>query len=352
MALTHHIPIVPGGPAISLHQPWATALVAGVKKFETRTWALPAHLVGEPIAIHATKRQPDRGLVAKLPPSLRAGIPTGAIVGSVVFNGSHLVTGDPEQRIDHLRVTDHYYQVVPVRQDRSTYEWEVWLDDVWSDMGLGRHVWTVGRAKRLDSPLPTTGRQGIWYWHPAQHMPARWIRAYRPLVALARQTVANEARWGAGSGRSLMPGLRWKSDVPKGECPWCRGRSPRARKAWHDECLVAYLLARGQTIDLNRRSLTPYAPCAGCGADDPTEIDHRVPLSVARATGDPRIMARAWSLRNLQWLCRKCHAEKTGRDRRLLGRIRREKGSAGDLFSEGPARWGALWARANSQFDT
>lgn len=42
--------------AISLWQPWASLIACGAKPYETRDWAPPASLIGQPIAIHAAKK--------------------------------------------------------------------------------------------------------------------------------------------------------------------------------------------------------------------------------------------------------------------------------------------------------
>jgi activating signal cointegrator 1 len=42
--------------AISLWQPWASLIACGAKPFETRSWAPPRDLIGQPIAIHAAKK--------------------------------------------------------------------------------------------------------------------------------------------------------------------------------------------------------------------------------------------------------------------------------------------------------
>lgn len=41
--------------AISLHEPYASIIAAGAKTIETRTWAPPANLTGQRIAIHAAQ---------------------------------------------------------------------------------------------------------------------------------------------------------------------------------------------------------------------------------------------------------------------------------------------------------
>jgi len=47
--------------ALSLWQPWASLVAHGFKGVETRPWAPPARLVGERIAICATKTEPREG---------------------------------------------------------------------------------------------------------------------------------------------------------------------------------------------------------------------------------------------------------------------------------------------------
>jgi hypothetical protein len=42
--------------AISLWQPWASLIACEAKPFETRDWAPPRELIGQPIAIHAAKK--------------------------------------------------------------------------------------------------------------------------------------------------------------------------------------------------------------------------------------------------------------------------------------------------------
>ena len=41
---------------LTLHQPWAWAIAHAGKNVENRTWAPPAYMIGERIAIHAGKR--------------------------------------------------------------------------------------------------------------------------------------------------------------------------------------------------------------------------------------------------------------------------------------------------------
>lgn len=77
--------------AISLHQPWASFIAAGLKPYETRSWPAPRWLIGKRIAIHAAKK--------KMPMddfkwALRHGIddvPLGAIVCTAVLRGAYRI---------------------------------------------------------------------------------------------------------------------------------------------------------------------------------------------------------------------------------------------------------------------
>ena len=58
--------------------------------------------------------------------------------------------------------------------------------------------------------------------------------------------------------------------------------------------------------------LTMCGACGGAAA----ELDHRLAIEVVRTMG-PDALMRAFTLENLQWLCRECHRRKTRLDRRL-----------------------------------
>ena len=66
--------------------------------------------------------------------------------------------------------------------------------------------------------------------------------------------------------------------------------------------------------------LKPREECS-CGRPG-EELDHVTALVVAYASGDERQVLRAYTLDNLQWLCRRCHAEKSGNDRRTANNLK------------------------------
>ena len=135
--------------ALTIWQPWATLLVGGPKKYETRSWATSYR---GPIAIHAAKRAPD--LVKKIIPPLvleyimrhlggrsLEELPTGSIIGM-----AELVACHP---IDDMFLS-------------SLCEGEERL----GDYALGRYAWEFKDMHALEAPIPARGGQRIWNWRP------------------------------------------------------------------------------------------------------------------------------------------------------------------------------------------
>ncbi len=121
---------------LSVAQPYATLLVLGAKRLETRPWQT-AHR--GPLAVHAARalcrQEPFRSL-------LRAGgvadwsdLPRGAVVGAVELTGC-------------VRVED----LPPPEEPEASL----------GDFAPGRWVWHVRRALRLPQPLPARGRLGLF----------------------------------------------------------------------------------------------------------------------------------------------------------------------------------------------
>lgn len=52
---------------LSIWDPWATLIMLGAKRYETRSWRPPRDLLGERIAIHASKNQEGLRLMATSP---------------------------------------------------------------------------------------------------------------------------------------------------------------------------------------------------------------------------------------------------------------------------------------------
>lgn len=142
--------------AISLWQPWASALFTDLKPDETRHWPIPLKLIGEPIAIHAslTDTRETRLAVMDLifdPVVIKAfralGIeayedfPRGKVIGWVVFKAP-LHTSHMDQ-------------------------WGVGrtpLQYRFGNYNPNRFAWPKQQAELFDKPYPCTGRQGFFDW--------------------------------------------------------------------------------------------------------------------------------------------------------------------------------------------
>lgn len=147
---------------LTLTQPWATLVAIGAKHIETRSWATSYR---GPLAIHAAKGYPDRGLRFEEPfysalwqvgikPDMA--IPTGAIIA----------------------VCD-LHDCVPTRQSwhREDTPWLICADAkspaVWhvpppepersfGDYTSGRFAWLLANIRELPEPVPCKGALSLW----------------------------------------------------------------------------------------------------------------------------------------------------------------------------------------------
>jgi hypothetical protein len=139
-------------PVISMWQPYASLLFAWdsergdhAKAFETRGFKMPDRLIGQRIAIHATKAfAPNSALTEPLMDlcydmfgcSYNHSLPRAAIIGVVSFGRSR--RSEDERRF----------------QPESEIAAGDWSDDRW--------VWPVMSCDLLREPVPAKGKQGWW----------------------------------------------------------------------------------------------------------------------------------------------------------------------------------------------
>ena len=138
--------------ALTLTQPWASLVVLGVKRYETRSWPIPLSLRGgqHRIAIHAAKgwTVDDREFLSDLirdgvlPQMATATIPRGAVLGTVRLDGIFTTTAALRQN------------------DMTALEREL------GDYSPGRYAWLLGAPDRFPDPIPARGSLGLWDWYP------------------------------------------------------------------------------------------------------------------------------------------------------------------------------------------
>ena len=118
--------------ALSLTQPWATLVVTGAKRFETRSWTTTYR---GPLLIHAAKKYPvfarRFALAERYLGRRRDDLPLGAIIGRVVLK--------------NVCPTE---EVAPYLTD---------LERLYGDYTPGRWAWELEEAVRFAQPIPWRG---------------------------------------------------------------------------------------------------------------------------------------------------------------------------------------------------
>lgn len=129
--------------AISLLQPWASLVVAGHKRIETRGWGT---LHRGPLLIHASKGKAGKLLVAEPPftqytPDFDA-LPFGALIGQVTLVGC---------------VRIHADEWLDAEMEKLTLE-----ERAFGDYRAGRWAWMLEDAEAFEEPVPMRGSLGLW----------------------------------------------------------------------------------------------------------------------------------------------------------------------------------------------
>ena len=144
--------------AVTLHQPWASLILAGAKRFETRGWAPPKSLVGRRIGVHAGQK-----LVRDLPSDVAA-----AVAGAL---GSDWAETAPRGRLICTALLEGAWRTGEALGDgrralAETLEGSPTLasfrEDLFGDYSEGRWIWLL-RGVRAIAPAPAVrGLQKVW----------------------------------------------------------------------------------------------------------------------------------------------------------------------------------------------
>src|SRR5262245_329138 len=138
---------------ISIKQPWASLVILGAKKFETRSWKTEYR---GPLLIHASKglertlqalclQEPFKSALelgynieADHNGGLISDMPLGCVLGVV-------------ELVECLRVED-----VPLQRMAGGNE------EAFGDYSTGRYAWELRNPHRFDQPIPFPGHLGLW----------------------------------------------------------------------------------------------------------------------------------------------------------------------------------------------
>lgn len=132
--------------ALTVYQPWASAIALGHKRFETRSWRPPAHLIGQEIAIHAASkwtldlvRKMHTPAFSRVLHESRGHLPRGAVLCTA--------------RILRVESTNAFWPL-------SGSELAL------GDYSANRFAWELRVTEVFDHPIPCKGAQRLWEWIP------------------------------------------------------------------------------------------------------------------------------------------------------------------------------------------
>ena len=128
---------------LSLLQPWASLVVMGLKKIETRSWRTSHR--GE-LLIHASLGRKG-ALLANEQPFTKyikgfSSLPFGAIIGKVILD-------------DVVPVEQLYYS--DATMNKLTLE-----EKAFGDYTKGRYAWILSEPEQFSKPIPVKGGLGLW----------------------------------------------------------------------------------------------------------------------------------------------------------------------------------------------
>lgn len=122
--------------AFTVYQPYAYAIVAGLKQYETRPRR--TNIRGR-VAVHAAKQKLALvSMSVALIPKEGTVLHYGAVLGTVEI-------------VDCLPVEE----VIPTLTDRER---------ALGDYSPGRWAWVLKNPVMFDAPIPARGKQGWWKW--------------------------------------------------------------------------------------------------------------------------------------------------------------------------------------------
>lgn len=128
---------------LSLLQPWASLVILGVKKIETRSWRSAYR--GE-LLIHASSGKKGEILVTE-PPFKKyipdfSSLPFGAIIGKVVL--------EDILPVEELYLSDMHLNTLTLEEK------------AFGDYTKGRFAWMLSEPAMLDKPIAIKGSLGLW----------------------------------------------------------------------------------------------------------------------------------------------------------------------------------------------
>jgi hypothetical protein len=138
-------------PCLTIWQPYASLLMLGEKRFETRGWRCTYRL-GTVFAIHAAARQPF--------------LPADDVAFCKAI-AAFLERHHMDQRDLPLGSVLGLARLVSVRVANGQLRASLPLQELcFGDFSDDRFAWEFQVERLFPEPVPARGQQGIWYWQP------------------------------------------------------------------------------------------------------------------------------------------------------------------------------------------
>lgn len=151
--------------ALTLWQPWATLIVAGVKPYEFRRWPAPSWVWGQRIAIHASARKVKRSEIDDLVAAIRLEGGWGTALDPIPALDLLLRIQERPELLPTSAVlgTAVIGRPVPAAEAAAAAYGESFQGD--SDR-IDHHVfgWPMTEIRCFAPPIEAKGAQGFWWW--------------------------------------------------------------------------------------------------------------------------------------------------------------------------------------------
>ena len=130
--------------ALTIHEPWASLIMAGLKRFETR--GRKTNVRG-PLAIHAAlKPMSEEGI--KLAEKYGITPKYGMVIGTVELAYCLSIASEDKA------VYPNAGFAIQINKQEQEFGW----------FEKGRFAWRMKVLEKFETPIPAKGQQGFWKW--------------------------------------------------------------------------------------------------------------------------------------------------------------------------------------------
>ena len=149
--------------AITVHQPWATLLALGEKQYETRSWATGYRGL---IAIHASKSTDDLLNFFNWTEFVKKHGYTDPFSFNTMAHKAIMKHYEPGFKLfGEIHPTGCILAVGElVAMHKGAPPELSYQERTFGNFGHGRVAWELANMRRLVTPIPARGQQGLWEW--------------------------------------------------------------------------------------------------------------------------------------------------------------------------------------------